>query len=147
VSFTPAEWRLICKIDERRTIEEIAAGLDTSPFDVCKLLYGLITSGLVALREGLAQEEMERLREMSRDELVSTADSVHRQARQLLGDDDRAAELESVYRMAKTEIENGREIDAVLDLIRSEEKVVSGALGPNQSKVLLDRVGALLRGG
>ncbi len=146
VSFTPAEWRLICKIDERRSIEEVAAGLDTSPFDVCKLLYGLITSGLVALRESLGHEDLERLRTMSRDELESTADAVHRQARELLGDHDKAPELDSVYRMAKAELDNGREVDAVLDLIRSEEKVVSGALGPNQSKTFVDRVGALLRG-
>jgi hypothetical protein len=32
----------------------------------------------------------------------------------------------------------------VLDLVRAEEKVVSAALGPNQSKVFLDRVAQLL---
>lgn len=144
VSFTPGEWRLICKIDERRSIEEIAAGLDTSPFDVCKLLYGLITSGLVALREALAPEDTERLRKMTIAELESTAEQVHRHALELLSDQDRVADLESVYRMARAEIENGREVDAVLDLIRSEEQVVSGALGPNQSKTFLDRVGSLL---
>jgi len=146
VSFTPAEWRLICKIDERRSIEEIAVGLDTSPFDVCKLLYGLITSNLVALREGLGQDETERLRQMTPDELRSTAEAVHQQACELLGGNDKVNDLESVFRMAKTEIDNGREIDAVLDLIRSEEKVVSGALGPNQSKTFLERVDTLLRG-
>src|SRR4029079_13986030 len=43
VSFTPQEWALICKIDERRSIEEIAVGLGQSPFETCKILYGLIT--------------------------------------------------------------------------------------------------------
>jgi hypothetical protein len=146
VSFTPAEWRLICKVDERRSIEEIAAGLDTSPFDVCKLLYGLITSGLVALREGLGAEETERLRQMTADQLAAIAESIHGQAVELLGGHDTVAELDSVYRMAKAELDNGREVDAVLDLVRSEEKVVSGALGPNQSKTFLDRVGTVLRG-
>jgi hypothetical protein len=147
VSFTPTEWQLICKIDERRSIEEIATGLGSSPFEVCKLLYGLITSGLVNLRETLGPQATRRLEKMTPEELRTTAEEIHRQARELLGGNERVAELEVVYRMSRTEMENGREIDAVLDLIRAEEKVVSGALGPNQSKAFLDRVGNLLRGG
>ena len=146
VSFTPGEWQLICKIDERRSIEEIASGLDSSPFEVCKLLYGLITSGLVDLRETLGSEATDRLQKMTPEELGETAEAIHGQARELLGGHERVSDLDAVYRMSRTEMENGREVDAVLDLIRAEEKVVSGALGPNQSKAFLDRVGALLRG-
>lgn len=146
VSFTPGEWQLICKIDERRSIEEIAAGLGMSPFDVCKLLYGLLTSGLVNLRETLGSEETERLKKMTAGELESTVQAIHRHAKELLGGHEKVSDLESVFRMSKSELENGREVDAVLDLIRAEEKVVSGALGPNQSKVFLERVGGLLRG-
>lgn len=145
VSFTPGEWQLICKIDERRSIEEISAGLGTSPFEVCKLLYGLVTSGLVALREKLGAEATERLKKMTPEELESTAEGIHRHARELLGGHAKVADLESVYRMSRAELDHGREVDAVLDLIRSEEKVVSGALGPNQSKAFLERIGALLR--
>jgi NADPH:quinone reductase-like Zn-dependent oxidoreductase len=38
----------------------------------------------------------------------------------------------------------GRGVEAVLDLVRAEEKLVSAALGPNQSKVFLDRVSQIL---
>ncbi len=145
VSFTPGEWQLICKVDERRSIEEIAAGLGMSPFEACKLLYGLITSGLVNLREGLGAVETERLKTMAPPELEAMAGAIHRQATELLGNHDRLADLEAVYRMSRTELEHGREVDAVLDLIRSEEKIVSGALGPNQSKAFLERVGSLLQ--
>ncbi|NJL26673.1 MAG: DUF4388 domain-containing protein [Thermoanaerobaculia bacterium] len=51
VSFTPHEWAVICKIDERRSIEQLAAVLGMSAFEVCKLLYGLVTAGLIELRE------------------------------------------------------------------------------------------------
>src|SRR5918992_3783566 len=77
VSFTPQEWRVICKIDERRSIEEIAIGLNTSPFEACKLLYGLITSGLVALKEDLSRLNTERLHRMSHEELARLADAIH----------------------------------------------------------------------
>jgi hypothetical protein len=144
VSLTPQEWTLICKIDERRTIEEIAVGLDMSPFEACKLLYGLITSGLVSLNEDLSRLPTERLRQMSTDQLGQMAESIHQQGLTLLSGHARQASLESPFKMSKAALESGRGAEAILDLVRSEEKVVSSALGPNQSKVFLDRVTHLL---
>src|SRR5436309_3879469 len=84
VSLTPQEWALICKIDERRTIEEVAVGLDMSPFEACKLLYGLITSGLVTLNEDLGRLRTDRLLAMTPEQLAAVAEAVHQQARGLL---------------------------------------------------------------
>ncbi|MGH7342791.1 MAG: DUF4388 domain-containing protein, partial [Candidatus Rokuibacteriota bacterium] len=61
VSLTPGEWSLVCKIDERRSIDEIAAGLAMSAFETSKLLYGLLTSGLVTLKEDLRRLPTEKL--------------------------------------------------------------------------------------
>jgi hypothetical protein len=144
VSLTPQEWALICKIDERRTIEEIAIGLDMSPFEVCKLLYGLITSGLVTLHEDLSRLRTDRLQKMAPEELAGVADAIHQQARGLLSGHARQGDLDIPYRMSRAEMDGGRGVEAVLDLVRSEEKVVSAALGPNQSKLFLDRVSQLL---
>ncbi len=144
VSLTPQEWALICKIDERRSIEEIAIGLNTSPFEACKLLYGLITSGLVGLNEDLSRLRTDRLRAMSPAELAAVVDAVHQQARALLNGHNRQNDLDIPFRMSKAEMDSGRGVEAVLDLVRAEEKVVSAALGPNQSKVFLDRVAQLL---
>jgi Domain of unknown function (DUF4388) len=147
VSLTPQEWQLISKIDERRSIEEIAIGLDQSPFETCKLLYGLITSGLIALKENLSGIAVDRLQGMTVDQLASLMEDVHRQAAALLGADAKRSELDSVFRLSRAEIDAGRGVDAVLDLVRSEEKLVSSVLGPNQSKVFLDRVQGLLSRG
>jgi hypothetical protein len=144
VSFTPQEWALICKIDERRSIEEIAVGLGTSPFETCKILYGLITSGLVELKEDLAKLHTERLARMGTPELSGLADRIHQQARVLLANHDKAHELDTVYRLSRAEFEAGRGIDAILDLIRAEEKTISSALGPNQAKGFLNRIQQLL---
>ncbi|HVT17927.1 MAG TPA: DUF4388 domain-containing protein [Thermoanaerobaculia bacterium] len=144
VSLTPQEWALICKIDERRTIEEVAIGLDMSPFETCKLLYGLITSGLVSLDEDLSRIRPERLHKLTGQELARLAEDVDRQARALLSGHPRQAELDVPFRMSKAEMDAGRGVEAVLDLVRSEEKVVSAALGPNQSKLFLDRISQLL---
>jgi hypothetical protein len=140
VSFTPQEWALICKIDERRSIEEIAVGLGMSPFETCKILYGLITSGLVELKEDLAKLHTDKLQHMGTTELTTLADRIHQQARQLLSNHDKAHELDNVYRLSRAEFEAGRGVDAILDLIRAEEKTISSALGPNQAKGFLTRV-------
>jgi len=143
VSLTPQEWGLICKIDERRSIEEIAIGLDMSPFEVCKLLYGLITSGLITLHEDLSRLRTDRLQRMSAEELQQLSESIHQQARGLLSGHSRQSDLDVPFRLNRAEMDAGRGVEAVLDLVRSEEKVVSAALGPNQSKVFLDRVAQL----
>lgn len=145
VSLTPQEWSLICKIDERRSIEEIAIGLASSPFEVCKLLYGLITSGLVTLHEDLSRLGTDRLHKMSPDDLQRLRDVIHQQAQTLLSGHVRQGDLDTPYRMSKAEMDGGRGVEAILDLVRSEEKVVSAALGPHQSKVFLDRVAQLLK--
>ena len=49
VTLSPQEWILVTRIDGEHSIEDIAAELKWAPFDVSKLLFGMITTGLVAL--------------------------------------------------------------------------------------------------
>lgn len=147
VSFSPQEWALICKIDERRTIEEIAAGLGLSAFEVCKVLYGLLTSNLVALREDLRGLPTERLQRMTGDQLALLSGSIHQAAQQLLAVQERQGDLDGALRLARAELNGGRGVDAVLDLVRASEKAISAALGPNQTKTFFDRVAQLLAAG
>lgn len=144
VSFTPQEWKLIRKIDERRSIEEIAVGLGSSPFEVCKILYGLITSGVVHLREDLGRLGTEHLHELSSEDLEALAGRIHEQARQMMATHERLEELLGAFRLSRAEFDSGRDVDAVIDLIRAEEKIISSALGPNQAGTFLDRVERLL---
>ena len=140
VSLTPQEWMLISKTDERRTIEELAIAIGMSPFEACKLLYGLITSGLLALKESLSSLPTERLGELPPEKLSLLSVKLYKLAQQALKDHEVAAELEKVYQLCKAEMEAGRHVDAILDLIRSLEKLVSSALGPNQAKNFMEKV-------
>jgi hypothetical protein len=145
VSFTPPEWAVITKVDERRSIDEIAAGLGLGAFDVCKVIYGLLTSGVLALREDLRQLPVDRLQKLAPGEQASAAEQIHRAAQQLLAGGDWGSELEAALRLCRAEMEAGRGVDAVLDLVRSDEKLVSAHAGPVQAKGFLDRVAAILR--
>lgn len=51
VSFSAREWRVVKRIDERRTIDAIAGDLGESAFETAKVIYNLINSGLVRLGE------------------------------------------------------------------------------------------------
>jgi hypothetical protein len=146
VSLTPQEWGVIVKIDERRSIDEIAIGLSASPFEVCKLLYGLITSGLVSLREDLGSLRPERLQRLGTAELGALAERIHRAAQQAMSGHERAGELDSALRLSRAELDAQRGVDAVIDLIRAHEKTLSANLGPNQSKAFLERIGQLISG-
>lgn len=51
VTLNPQEWLLVTRIDGQLSILEIAQRLEASPFDVAKILYGLISSELVVLKK------------------------------------------------------------------------------------------------
>ncbi|MEM9290175.1 MAG: DUF4388 domain-containing protein [Acidobacteriota bacterium] len=145
VSLAPQEWKVISKIDERRSIEELAIAIDTSPFEACKLLYGLITSELIVLKEDLSQLPTDRLGELNDEQLNGLVAAVLDIARQKL--QGRQAELDEVdrhARLAEAVLIAGRPADAVLDLVRALEKIVSTTGGPNQAKELMTEVQSLL---
>lgn len=144
VSFTPHEWSVICKVDERRSIEDLASVLGISAFEVCKLLYGLVTAGLVELKENLGSLQADRLKKLPPEELAAVAERIHQQARVLLANHEKLQELEVTSRRTKTEMQAGGGYDAILDMIRSHEHVVSAALGPNQARQFMERVNQLL---
>jgi hypothetical protein len=145
VSFTPPEWAVITKVDERRSIDEIAAGLGLGAFEVCKVIYGLLTSGVLALHEDLRHLPLDRLRNQSAGEQASLADQIHRAAQGLLAGGEWSSELDAALRLCRAEMEAGRGSDAVVDLVRSDEKLVSAHAGPHQAKSFLERVATILR--
>lgn len=49
VSFSPREWRVVKRIDGRRSIDAIARDLGESAFETAKVVYNLINSELVRL--------------------------------------------------------------------------------------------------
>jgi len=142
VSLTPQEWRVISKIDERRTIEELAAALGTSPFEACKLLYGLLTSDLVRLEENFRGIPTEKLATLKSDDLQILSGQIFDVADRYLGE--QSSELTEIRRLVEAEMESGRHVDAVLDQIRALEKIVSSTHGPHRAKAFLGGVAEIL---
>ncbi len=51
INLNTQEWLVLSKIDGRNSLREIAKLLGTGTFEVAKMLYGLVTMGLVILEE------------------------------------------------------------------------------------------------
>jgi hypothetical protein len=51
ISLNTGEWMILSKIDGNRTIKQMAAASGLSVFDVAKVLYGLIATNLIRLRD------------------------------------------------------------------------------------------------
>jgi cytochrome c-type biogenesis protein CcmH/NrfG len=46
-----AEWEVLAEIDGERDVRQLAAGLGRSTFDVAKTIYGLVSTGVLQVRE------------------------------------------------------------------------------------------------
>jgi hypothetical protein len=51
INLNTMEWLLLSKIDAQRSVRQIAAAAGMGVFDTAKLLYGLVASNLIRLRE------------------------------------------------------------------------------------------------
>ena len=47
----PSEWEVLAEIDGNRTLKEIAGGLGRGDFDVAKIVWGLVSTGVVDILE------------------------------------------------------------------------------------------------
>lgn len=144
VSLSPSEWDVIRRIDEIRTVADIAGALKTSAFDVSKTLFGLITSGLIELREPKSDSSLDRLNKMTVQDLQAVAQTVHNRATQLLANSSNAFEADNAYRTATQEIAAGNGTHAILTQMRSVERAVLAALGPSQALAFVESVELLM---
>ncbi|MEM9763612.1 MAG: DUF4388 domain-containing protein [Pseudomonadota bacterium] len=147
VSFTPQEWAVICKIDERRSIDGLASVLGMSAFDVCKLLYGLVTAGLIELREAEASGAptgLTGLEDLAPEALGQAAKRIHDQAQLLLMAHPSGADL---AQRALAQAQGGIANDgppAVSALVTTLAQLIADNVGANSSQQFLDRVQQLL---
>lgn len=147
VSLAAHEWAIVSRVDERRNLEEIAAALGQSTFEVCKVVYTLLSTGVLALREDLRQLPLERLRRLTAEELGRLAERVHRTALELAPGRETQLNLDGAVRLFRAEHESGRALDALIDLVRDAEKAINSVLGPEPARTFIDRVALQLNGG
>lgn len=70
IHLNTGEWLILSKINGEKNIEEISKELSLSSFDVCKILYGLITNNLLTIKEPTRTKSTPSL-QISETELIS----------------------------------------------------------------------------
>lgn len=119
VTLNPHEWMLITKIDGNRSIADIGRALNMSSFDIAKILYGMITGELVALKK-----KSELGSDEENGELVDLAARIRAVAEEFIGDSAHKT-IEKHFLHALDGIMNGDGHRALENMVVEFEKTAS----------------------
>lgn len=171
VTLTPMEWLVVTGTDGARSIEEIARATRLSAFDVAKTLYGLITTDLVEIRAKADARPAAAAPAApaavasapAAGPVVTTHSGVFNAVTR--GDERRSLQIlctkvkqeaesaalapgdpaiDRLYRAALAEVDKGRGLDVVRELIRSLEQTVAALRGREASLAFREKMAPLL---
>ncbi len=137
VTLNQHEWVLITKIDGHRSIADIGNALNMSSFDVAKILYGMITGELVALKK-----KPERSADEANSELVDLAGRIKAVAEEFIGATAHKT-IEKHFLHTLDRIMNGDGYAAIEAMVQEFEKTASLLRGLTVSQQLRSRVNEL----
>lgn len=137
ITLNPQEWLLVTKIDGQRSIAEIGRTVNMSSFDVAKILYGMITSELVALKK-----KLEPVRDEESGELVDLAARIRAVAEEYIGNSAHKT-IEKHFLHALDGIMSGDGEQAVETMVREFEKTASLLRGLAVTEQLRSRISQL----
>ena len=158
ISLNTSEWLILSKIDGRRSIKQIAGASGLSVFDVAKILFGLIATGLIRLREPAPAAAPARAAGQAAGSAPAAPapPAAGRGQGDLLGRLERVREVcngilgsvgESVvgkhYQKAKAEIEKGGGPEAIEEAINQIARASSILRGPTTTETLLEQLKAV----
>ena len=150
ITLSPQEWAIVTKIDGQTSIAKLEQATGLPAFDVCKVLYGLVTSGLISLRaadEGQASAHTQAVPVgPSQRSLLALAENVRKLADDSVGLSGSIA-VEKQYRVARAEIEAGAGLSAIHGLVDRLARAISLLEGGDKAGEFLRRVSPLVEAG
>jgi hypothetical protein len=140
VTLSPQEWILVTRIDGEQTID-----LKWAPFDVSKLLFGMITTGLVALgKPGEAGDYGQRWQVGPNPvTLLGLAEKIRSVALDVVGSGGERT-IEKQYTSARTLIERGEGFHALREMVEQHTKAISLLKGSDTAAMFDEQVRPLL---
>ncbi len=148
ITLSPQEWSIVTKIDGQASIAKLEAATGLPAFDVCKVLYGLVTSGLISMRSPDEKQAAAPAAPPgpSQRTLLALAENVRKLADDSVGLSGSIA-VEKQYRVARAEIEAGAGISAVHGLVDRLARAISLLEGGDKAGEFLRRVNPLFETG
>lgn len=161
IQLNTSEWLILSKINGKSDIRTIAKTCNLSIFDVSKLLYGLVTHGLVALKNSTSpsaapapqpapvaqppappQPANAAENAANRENLLLLLDKIKSICNATLGKQGEAV-VDKQYQKAKTDIEHGGGMGAIQEAVTQIAKASSILKGPSTTEMLLDQLKTL----
>jgi hypothetical protein len=152
ITLSPQEWAVVTKVDGQLSIKRLEESTGLPAFDVCKVLYGLVTSGLIALRpveekpgQGAPPNPAGGTSTgPSMRSLFALAENVRKLADESVGLAGSVA-VEKQYRIARTDIEAGKGMPAVKALVDRLARAISLLEGGDKAGEFLRKVNPLVQ--
>lgn len=148
IQLTTSEWLVLSKINGKQDIRTIAKTSNLAVFDVSKLLYGLVTHGLVALKNAPGPPAAPPAAEKpaggdpNKETLLSLLDKIKTICTATLGKQGEAV-VDKQYQKAKSDIERGMGMSAIQEAVTQIAKASSILKGPSTTEMLLDQLKTL----
>lgn len=145
INLNTQEWLILSKVNGISSIAEIAKSSNLSPFDVAKMLYGLITMGLVKL-EPPKQKEPHPLEEESDPilkGLKKLLETLAQTSLETLGEG-ASLEVKKTHEMAIKELEAGKGAEAVQTMCKELLKKAAALKGSEAQQILANKLREVL---
>jgi hypothetical protein len=165
INLNTSEWLILSKIDGHRSVKAIAQASGLSVFDAAKILYGLIATGLIRLRDraaaaaapATATPAAAKPRTGSHPalpanappplpppgahapELIGRLNKVREVCNQVLGSVGESV-VNKHYVKAKSELERGAGFEAIEEAINQIARATSILKGPSTTDALLEQL-------
>jgi hypothetical protein len=149
INLNTHEWLMLSKINGKTDIRTIAQISNLPVFDVCKVLYGLVTHGLVALKEPAieaaprpAETPASPSTSVNKETLLNLLDKIKNICNTTLGKQAEAV-VDKQYQKARQDIEHGAGMSAIQEAVTQIAKASQILKGPSTTENLLDQLKTL----
>ena len=161
INLNTSEWLILSKIDGQRSVRAIAAAASLSVFDAAKMLYGLIATNLIRLREPAAGPSRSVTRagpaptaivgtpsrgvptpSPAAVALIAKLTRIRDECTTLLGPVGETV-VNKHYQKARTELERGAGVEAIEDAVNQIARAASILKGPSVSDTILEQLKGL----
>lgn len=150
INLNTQEWMVLSKIDGQNSIRAISKLLNTGTFDVAKMLYGLVTMGLVVLDEPSGTASPAAVVEAPPPAspappedavvvgLTELAGRLREVAREVLGEPGTGG-IVKAYRQAQEELRLGKGTEAIQVMCHEILRMGTTLQGPDSQRILAER--------
>jgi hypothetical protein len=153
INLNTSEWLILSKIDGKRSIKAIAAASNLSVFDAAKILYDLITQGLIRLRDPASDTEATTAKTQrpappkiaaaptGPPELVAKLGRVRDVCNAQLGSVGESV-VNKYYQKARAELDRGAGSEAIEEAVNQITRAAAILKGPSTAEILIEQLKA-----